>query len=414
MSKCDYQKNATVFYAPVWVDDYSGFTASLSKSDFFEPIDTKDKPQYLLPYAAKIYSDPERCSVFRVKDEHLPSMCMFGKYCNHSVSPVMESVRITCFGTGCAFVEMLVTYDGMTITQIADFSFCFKNAVRSDKSEEITDSMYDLLSELFPASCKPELFFTGNGFKKECRMFHRIYMEDISDKDAVYSHLRHLARGYHNNFLMPKQDSKYDMLYQPYEYDFWAGSQEGLVNIFGLSGDKRTDYFLKNYKRDHLNFNYNFMYLLLLNQRFTAIKLIDDISRYNKCKFEEIEHLASRISELKTVYAFNVISDDQLYQNVYMRMYSLLDIDRLLGDVRDNESQVETIYSKEKLKNEKLTSGFLLLLSILSIFSVLTDAAGYFDRISSLQELSTVLSLVCTVGIVLVLFLIMWIRYKRK
>ena len=120
-----------------------------------------------------------------------------------------------------------------------------------------------------------------------------------------------------------------------------------------------------------------------------------------------------RIVQLKTTFAFNIISDDLLYQNVYKRMYSLLDVDRLLEDIRDNEQHVELIQNYEALETEKLTSRFLFGLSILSIFSVLIDASSYFDRIPMVQEISTGLSSVCMLAIVLS-YVIWWIRYRSK
>jgi hypothetical protein len=57
------------------------------------------------------------------------------------------------------------------------------------------------------------------------------------------------------------------------------------------------------------------------------------------------------------------------------------------------------LQNHELLENEKMTSRFLFGLSILSFFSVLVDAAGYFDRINALQKISTPLSLVCLLSI---------------
>ena len=102
------------------------------------------------------------------------------------------------------------------------------------------------------------------------------------------------------------------------------------------------------------------------------------------------------ISLLKTSFSFSIVSDDQLYQTVYSKMYMILGIDRLLADVRDNEEQIELLQNQERMNTEKITSVFLFGLSILSLFSVLVDAAGYFDRIPVLQSVSTALSAVET------------------
>ena len=119
------------------------------------------------------------------------------------------------------------------------------------------------------------------------------------------------------------------------------------------------------------------------------------------------------ISSLKTNFSFSIVSDDQLYQTVYSKMYSILGIDRLLADVHENEEQIELLQNNELLNTEKLTSVFLFGLSVLSLFSVLVDAAGYFDRISVLQPASTLLSALCLLSII-VFYIVWWIRYQKK
>ena len=392
---------STFFYVPLWVDDYKLAVEALNNDSRYLLMAKDTPPQYLMPYATNIYLDDSLYSAFLLKPEHMPRLCMYGAHLGLEQEPVLESVRISCFGTGCAFAEFRVNYQGLTIEQIADFVYRFKNATKTDTKHGSFVTMYDALTDLLSGIPEVEMFFTDAGFKRECRMFHQIFCEDALDEATTHRHLRHLSRGYHSQFSMPQSDSFYDMDYRPYDYDHWAGSQEGLVNLCFHSGEARTDYFIDHFKRGQLERNYSFMYLLLLNQRFTAIKLICRITEYGRYTRAKKEELNQRIVQLKTTFAFNIISDDQLYQNVYKRMYNLLDVDRLLEDIRDNEQHVELIQNYEALETEKMTSRFLFGLSLLSVFSVLIDAASYFDRIPFVREISTVLSLVCMIVIVL-------------
>ena len=120
--------------------------------------------------------------------------------------------------------------------------------------------------------------------------------------------------------------------------------------------------------------------------------------------------LSQRITKLKTVFAFNVISDDLIYQNVYKRMYSILDIDRLLDDIRDNEEQEQLINNAKSLQAEKQTEAFLLMLSILSLASVLIDSSSYLDRLKIGESISTIISLILVVLVVIVYV----IQHKRN
>lgn len=404
-------KNKSVFLAPVWTDDYTTFVCALRKDARYIEAEKGSGPQYMLPYINRIYGDSTLFSEFELKGEYIPRICTFEKYLSLSSAPVLNKIRLSCFSTGCVFAELHIEYSELDIEEIADFSFHFKNAKR--RGDEELPTMEEALSRLMPEKVAHKLFFTAKDFKLECKIFHRICTGQPLREERLESCLVHLRRGYHRGFSMPKTSCEYDMIYQPYSYDSWAGSQEGLVNIYNFTGDETTDKFLENYKPLQLDNNYFFMYLLLLNQRFSAISYLDKISESEKYTRRAKEKLNLKISRLKTVFSFSVVSDDQLYQNLYTKMYAILDIDRLLCDIHDSESQIDMLRNNEMLESEKKTSTFLFALSVLSLFSVLVDAAGYFDRFSLLEKISTPLSLVCLIAIV-ISYLVWMIKYRMK
>ncbi len=407
-----FQNNST-FFAPIWTDHYNGFVNALKNDSRYHIVSKKRVPQYMLPYITRIYANDDLFMQFELEREHLPHLCMFQECLRLETAPILQSLKISCFSTGCVFAEFYVTYDGLTVDQITDFTYRFKNAMKTDTRNGYTLTLNDALEELLPKTVPTQRFFTGADFKQECKMFHQIGSQTPFTEEELQKYLAHLRRGYHQNFACPKCESDYDMIYQPYPYDHWAGSQEGIVNIFHHSGDSSTDYYLTHFKPGQLALNYWFMYLILLNQRFSAIHYLDQLTMFNHYTRKEQENLTHKITQLKTVFSFNVVSDDHLYQNIYTRMYTLLDIDRLLEDIQDNEEKIEMLQNYESLENEKLTSRFLFGLSILSCFSVLVDAAGYFDRIPFLENLSTPLSLVCLLAIIGAYFA-WWLKYRRK
>ncbi len=413
MERPPIQDNRSVFYAPIRVRDMHAFIHTLAKDARFVPSPKDRAPQYLLPYATDIYKNDALYRAFDLEPSHFPALCMFAEHMSTGEAPTLTAVRISCFATGCAFAEFHVIYHGQTLEDIENFSFRFKNASKTDTRHGYELTMLNALHALLPTVEMQDFCFTGSAFKRECRVFHHIFMIKPPGKADIERHLRYLSRGYHAQFSMPKSDSDYDMIYQPYDYDHWAGSQEGLVNLFHHSGNRTTDRFINSYKREQLLENYGFMYLLLLNQRFSAIAMISDIARYQTLSAAEKESLNERITKLKTVFAFNIISDDQVYQNVYRRMYALLDIDRLLDDIQDNEQQVEALQHRETVKRERFISSLLLGLSILSIFSALMDAAGFFDRIPAISPCATVLSGIAA-GAVILLTLAVWLLRGRS
>ena len=406
-------QNNSIFFAPIWTDDYKSFVSELTKDSRYHIIPKKRVPQYLLPYITRIYTNDSLFMQFELNKEDLPHLCMFSECLHLETAPVLQSMRLSCFSTGCIFAEFYITYEGLTVDQITDFTYRFKNAMKTDTRNGYTLTLNSALEELLPKNIKTDRFFTGADFKQECKMFHQIGSKTPFTEEELQKYLVHLRRGYHRNFAFPKGDSDYDMIYQPYPYDHWAGSQEGIVNIFHHSGDSSTDYYLTHFKPAQLALNYRFMYLILLNQRFSAIHYLEQLTAFSQYSRKEQENLTHKIAQLKTVFSFNVVSDDHLYQNIYTRMYTLLDIDRLLEDIRDNEEKIEMLQSYESLENEKMTSRFLFGLSILSFFSVLVDAAGYFDRLPVLQEFSTPLSFVCLL-IIVGSYFVWWLKYRKR
>ncbi len=410
-------RNCTLFYAPLWTNDYLRFCESVANDQRFDEQKKKEHQPYFLSYVTRIYSNNKLYRVFELKKEHMSVMKPVIDMCSEKLrlgnSPRLEDIKLHCFSSGCAFVEFYVSYDGLTLEEIENFSYLFKKATKVDEENGYNVSMCDVIEDLFIKDKKADFNFAGENFKCECRMFHHIFVDEMADKESTVSHLRRLARGYNTGFALQNTYGDYDMVYTPYDYDCWAGSQEGMVNLFSHSGNKSADFFVDNLKRSHLVGYYGFMYLLLLNQRFTAVRLISEITTYSEYSRKQKAALNQRIVDLKTIFAFNIVSDDQLYQNVYKRMYDLMDIDRLLDDIKDNEQQVEMIRNYESLETEKKTSSFLFGLSILSVFSVLIDAASYFDRIPLLREISTVLSFGCMSAII-TMYLIWWIRYLKK
>lgn len=149
------------------------------------------------------------------------------------------------------------------------------------------------------------------------------------------------------------------------------------------------------------------------------MRYIDRIAALNKSRLSDREkekhlnELDLQIIRLKTVFSFNVVSDDLLYQNVYKRMYAILDIDRLLEDICDNEEQLTKLQNGKALETERKTERFLLLLSVLSISSVLIDTSGFLDRLAFGSLSSTLTSVALVLPVVAFYLIVLW-RNRRK
>lgn len=405
-------QNTTVFIAPICYEKLGTFTAAVQTDTRWCRIDSQElSTAYLIDYVHRILMDPMRFCAYRLQAPDLLNVCMF-----NTPGACIEQVRLSCFDTGIGFLEFFVHYDEtMTVEQIADFSYLFKKAAKADSRDREKyawegKSLYQTILELLPGKELCRAFFTSTAvFKHECYCFHAI---KTAPEALTAKNLELLKRSYSTDFQPGQtEQSRYDMTYTPYAYDLWGGSQEALVNLCCEPENERTKNFINRYKHSQLMKDYHFCYLLLLNQRFSMIHYIQKIAEVDKPTAKQMRQINEAVVKLKTGYAFRVVSDDMLYQNVYSRMYEILDVDNLLADVQDSEAQLAMVRDIRALQAEKDTSRILFAISILSLFSALIDAAGYFDRFHVLQQFSTLLSLGC-VAVIGIISLI-WIIRRR-
>ena len=403
----------SIFFVPVHLGNYRAFLQALSASPRWEEIPRQEiTPRYLLSYARQIAQDSTLYSAFRVSSPEKLQLHMFPSKASFSSQPEILDVRFSCFATDIGFMEFWIRYPEADATAIANFAYHFKRACSEQEADKL--SLYDTVRLLIPAQTAAVPFFTANAdFKKECLCFHYLCCEaaDI-DREQLRQDLFRLRRSYSTHFPVDGELGDYDMVYAPYPRDHWSGCPEGMVNIAFSQPDESPRSFLSCYKQDHLQIDYYFAYLLLLNQRFSAISYVQMVAQMTDPTTESLDALNRRIVDLKTKFAFHVISDDRIVQNVYAKMAKVLDINHLLEDLQDNENQIEILQNARSAQVEKRTGQFLAALSGLSLFSALIDAASYFDRIQWLQPIATALSAGLTV--VVAGSCLYWIFRKRK
>ena len=211
-------------------------------------------------------------------------------------------------------------------------------------------------------------------------------------------------------------ESAYDMMYEAGSGDYWSGCSEGLSNIVYDSEharDGKKDYYLHSLKLQRLQTDYYFMYLLLLNQKYSAVEYIKMVSQSLDGSTKYVEMLNRRIVQLKNTFSFNVISDDSIVQNIYSKMFSVLEIHNLLEDVIENEKQMELLQKAKHMKDDRLSNKYLFGISILSLFSALIDSASFFDRMESIRPVSTMLSLGCVL-VILILCVVWAVKSVQK
>ena len=412
----------SIYFIPVWFNQFKPFVKAMDESPLWEATDSKKVwAGYLFRYASDLNRNKNLFSSYTLKEPHTLGVYMFQEEMGIDNVPSIEEVRFSCFSTGVGFLEFWVTYKDLTVQQIADFAYLFKKAkATSKRNREFPDgkrTLYDIARDLLPESPKATLFFASSAwFKYECNCFHFLHLDQpVPDAESRKDTLFHLSRSYRSN-MPTAAESTYDVVYEASENDFWGCCPDGLVNIVYDSqhtADGKSDYYLHKLKPERLQIDYYFMYLLLLNQKYSAVEYIRLVSLALDSSTKDVENLNKRIIQLKNTFSFNIISDDSVVQNVYTRMYGVLEIKNLLADVIENENQMEFLQKAKHMNADRLSNKYLLGISILSLFSALIDSASYFDRLDSIRPISTVLSLVCVLTI-LVLCIVWAVKGAQK
>ncbi len=410
----------SIFFIPVWFDQFKPFTKAMAEHPLWEPTDPKKAwAGYLFRYASEINKNKDLFASYTLKDPGELNVYMFREEMGVENAPKIEEVRCSCFASGVGLLEFWVSYSGLTAEQIANFAYMFKKATSKCRKELPNQqrALYDVATDILPKGQKAQLFFSASArYKYECNCFHFIHLDqDIPEEAERNATLYRLSRSYRND--MPASTaSAYDMTYEAAAGDYWSGCTEGLANIvydFQSGSNDKNDYYLHTLKLQRLQTDYYFMYLLLLNQKYSAVEYIRMVSHSLEGNVKAAENLNRRIVMLKNTFSFNVISDDSIVQNIYSKMYAVLDIRNLLADVIENEQQMEYLQRAKHMNDDRLSNKYLFGISLLSLFSALIDSASFFDRVNHNQPISTILSMACVVSIA-VICAVWAIRSTRK
>ncbi len=401
-------ENTTFYIIPVSVNDMEAFTDALLASGDFEREERLCRPNYLLNYAHSLATDPTRFRMLRYRKTDALPIHMFKEMLGYTVSPRITDIYLCAFGTGVAFLEYRVAYGDMPLSELMDFAYTFKRADHADRKKLLREGEISLMTAskqiLDVKNTGAELFFAyHNDIQSNCICYHliRLTREQAAQND-IDRLCFYLKRSYDSAYLYDKANdsSEYDMIYKPYYYMVWAGCQEGLVMITTETDTPKTNFFIENYYFGNLISDYHFMYLMLLNQRFGSLKCIEMLASAPDDR-PSLERISSAAADLATRYAFHVVSDEMVYQNIYSDLYRIFHIDKLLADVKECGDRMAAVQNAAYERHERTTSRLLFALSCLTAFSALVDATGYFDRLFPFMHLATAIGTVCVCGVIL-------------
>ena len=420
--------NGTFFIFPLRILNKERFMRFLEKDQRWTPQE-KMRTQYLLRYAADM-NDPsdDRLQRFMFCDTGSLPVYMFDSFIKGRMEELglsssgetasLKDVSLYVFGDDTAFLELRVDYGMMNLAEIAEFIYLFRS-LRNDESKprfgypEGTVGVVTAINSMLPEKdCAAELCFSNKSDLKKQAIVYTVLNTtlccepDLPEKDAdnyryLISHgfnMGHLAG---SSFQMP-----YEMAESFRDGEYWGGCQDGLVCM------EKEPYI---FQYQHLCEDYHFLYLLLLNQRFSIIAYIDELRKEGPDKeakdLERIQEISKRVVTLKIRYAFRIISDDAYMQTIYNKLYDVLEIDHLLKDVDEAGEQLNEILQRDQNRRGRRFEGILTALSILTLFSAIVDLTDYLEKFSTGKVVWPVAGLVINLAIMIIALTLI---FRRK
>ncbi len=390
-------ENGTYFIFPVQILDLDSFINTMNRDKNWE-AHPKNEPIfetfYLLQYAREMLVPQNgNMRAFHYKSVESLNICTFKRYIEERLCEMLHDIpklsEVSCyvFATGIAFLEFKVLYGKMSLDEIVEYIYLF----RSLRNDELKYAEYYEPTQISVKTAIKKVLENSWDFVKVCfsnpseiksqaDIFTMIHTENASNpirtNDEIMKYRYWLANGYNTRFNFApienkeKYEEKYNLAYSTSTEHHWGGTQDGIVC---LSVNPFTFFYRQ------LCSDYHFMYLILLNHRFTSLQYVYELSKENS-RFEEIEKMHEKIVRLKAQYTFRIISDDRVIQNIYHELFQVLELDELAKDIEEENERIIQLKQSELIKHEKKTERALVGLSVLTIVSALTDLASFMDR----------------------------------
>lgn len=311
----------------------------------------------------------------------------------------IRNIKIHCFGTNIGFLVYDVWYSiDMDYQEILEFNYMFKKVGTSDiniKDADVPDSgdkntfLYRLSKNLITNGLDDvELFFnTNHPVRMESNVFS-IFCDTGGDRieDKLFHFCHSYTIDYGCSQVYPEESF---FRFHPFTYIHWGGCQDGLSCIYYDINE-----FTANDINGKLKNDYYFMYLVLLNQRYTLLSLVNEMMGCKKAVSEEWRHLQNKLVTYQMEYSFRIVSDELTYHRIYNGMRKILSINELEDDLKDISDRMYALKNEEQReKDEKLAVARswrmdlgLGILSLLTIFSAFVDGADMIDLFSQISE----------------------------
>ena len=257
-----------------------------------------------------------------------------------------------------------------------------KRALEDQGGITILEFAKSLLAET-GFSLKPEFFFYAN----EGRKSMNVLMHVESDQDIdVETTLFYLGNCYSQTFDYEREHSLPTHMHWASPTTAWAYSSEALACLTvpqRATSEKARDYVTQGFRFNFLN-SYQFLYLMLLHQKYEYYRLLMSIGAGERREREQLEQFHRELEFFRANFVFSRVSETQQYQYLYDVVSSELKLAEMDRDVakpikalrllRQNE-EAELRLAEEAAERESDRR----IGNALNIFTLLAGISALFD-----------------------------------
>ncbi len=446
MAEKTYLEDFTYAFMPFSYDnqaDFHSIAQTMEKGGLWSPA--PNQIRYLHSYVTdKLLSSDKSekgCYQFVLREEGAPSAGIYLKkpwYCISGQSwqgvPTrfcfeIGQVQAFLFSTGVGILAFRLHLEDRDLRRVAALQYYLRKVAKQKldlpegtgcegRQATLVQMSEVLLEEI--QTFGPKLFFYSTAGNERANF---LTYADVPRRDGGYTEdLYFLKWCYHDGYFYDKTSDLADSenFYSTAEVQ-WGVSPSAavcLVNRIDNNRDFVEKTLQKNFQREYL-----FTYVLLLHQKYTMYLFLTKLGVGMNNDLQRLEEYKRRLYEFETDFMFTCVSEVPQYQRLYSKAGEVFALDQMFRDVQEPIVRLAEIRQQQaqevgKKRDDRLNR-VLTALSLLAIFSAITDAAAITSELGWLLgeqwvKIIQLAALALVLGLSLwILVGLLWARKKR-
>lgn len=404
-----YSSNISYIFIPMNfsdADDFQKVCSEFNACGAWEQLNSKWK--YMLKYVADKFdaSKPEQCRCFHYilnNDARTRAgIAAADEWYSLGTTGYLDNadevfrfrildVELFCFSTSVCIMAFKVNFETKDPLRIATAQYNLKKVSKEkihikthDPHKIKTTTFLELAKRLVSFSefsVNFDFFYYAVENQERSNML--TYVE-VDNKEDYKKELFYLRRCYSDGYLYyDNEEVNARETYIPSPDTHWGITSEAVVCL--VCPDKGKGEFLKDVFFKNFNTQYLFTYVLLLHQKYALYTFLSKIGNGIDNDLETLESYQQQLYEFETDFVFSYITEVPQYQNLYSRIYQAFHIDRIFKDVNEPVKSLSDVRRNDTEKKQKerddRINRLLFAISLLSIFSMLSDGHTYIQQL---------------------------------